>query len=613
MPFAAVHSPSIALTQLRSVLAATMNGQVETRILYLNHDFVGYFGTRLYHQISNSVQATVSGLGDWLFRQAAFPHLEDNSAEYLQRYAWLLGSDRDTLLEYERLRRGIDAFLDELIDRYQLDRCALVGFTSMFAQNVASFAMGRKLKERNVDLVTVMGGANCETVMGNVIARNVPAIDFVFSGPALSTFPQLVRNLMRGDRDQCHAMKGVFSRSRLDGILQGGLNEIGEELPIDVNVPLDYDDFLASLEEKCPGSPASLLFETSRGCWWGERSHCTFCGLNGTTMSYRAMEPERALEQFRALFRYFPRVTRYESVDNILPRPYLTTVLPQLKPPSGARIFYEIKADLKEHEMQVLAQAGVTEIQPGIEALSTSTLRLMKKGTTSFHNLRFLKNCLTYGINPAWNLLVGFPGEPEDVYRKYVADIPLLVHLPPPSGAYPVRFDRFSPYFTLAKDYGLKLRHYDFYDMVYPFPDQELEDLAYFFADQNYSNAYIGTTARWLKRLEVQCERWNTRWHERDGQLKPTLSFETCGDTRIVRDTRSGAVVRHEISALGLRILERLDDAMKLPRLVDHFPGTPGDELERELLALRERGLLFEEDDRFISLVVDSGRDEVSV
>jgi radical SAM superfamily enzyme YgiQ (UPF0313 family) len=112
-------------------------------------------------------------------------------------------------------------------------------------------------------------------------------------------------------------------------VAAGGLNEIGEELDIDADVPLEYEGFLASLEQKCPGASASLLFETSRGCWWGERSHCTFCGLNGSTINYRAMSPEKALRQFDELFKYYPRVSRFESVDNILPRKYLTTVLPR--------------------------------------------------------------------------------------------------------------------------------------------------------------------------------------------------------------------------------------------------------------------------------------------
>jgi len=251
-----------------------------------------------------------------------------------------------------------------------------------------------------------------------------------------------------------------------------------------VLIPLNYDDYFALFDRKLHGNPLKprIPFETSRGCWWGERSHCTFCGLNGATMKYRAMQAASAVALMQGLFdRYGSRANEFESVDNILPREYLTEVLPLLNPPKHAHLFYEVKADLKRHEMEALERARVLRIQPGIEALSTSTLKLMKKGTTAFQNLRFLMYCQTFHVKPQWNLLAGFPNEPESVYEKYCRDIPLLTHLSPPSGAFPVRFDRFSPYFKLAEEYGLKLVPGDFYGMIYPFPAEDLVHLAYFF------------------------------------------------------------------------------------------------------------------------------------
>ena len=65
-----------------------------------------------------------------------------------------------------------------------------------------------------------------------------------------------------------------------------------------------------------------------------------------------------------------------------------------------------------------------------------------------------------------------------------------------------MRFDRFSPYFMSAQEYGLKLRPCPFYALVYPFSDRELTDLAYFFVDENYENEYMASTAKWIKKLE---------------------------------------------------------------------------------------------------------------
>lgn len=608
MPFGALHLPSIALTQLKVVLEDGLPGEAAADIHYLNHEFAGLFGLEHYRWVSDSVNVTATGFGDWLFRQLAFPELADNTQEYLARHAMQLGNEA-ALKAYLQLRKELDSSLDELIDRYHLDSYALVGFTSMFTQNVASIAMARRLKQRNPGIITVIGGANCETSLGEVIARNVDVIDFVFSGPALRTFPRLVRHLVDEDVEKCHQITGVFSSKKLSRALLGHQQEIGEELDIDTVLRLDYDAFLNSLERKCPDTRASLLFETSRGCWWGERSHCTFCGLNGNTMHYRAMSAELALEQFDDLFRYAPQVSSYKSVDNIMPREYMKSVFPKVRPPDGTRIFYELKSDVKEHEMRILSEAGVSELQPGIEALATSSLKRMKKGTTAFQNLVFLKNCLVYEVNPVWNLLIGFPGEPEEVYQKYARDLPSLVHLPPPTGVYPVRFDRFSPYHTLAREYGLKLKPYDFYAMIYPFPEQDMENLAYFFADQNHDSAYITHTVKWIRKLQALVEDWNARWDSRGGSLTPDLTFSWRQETKLVHDSRSGSRLEYDPGALGLEVLENLRQPMRLSRLARKIPGVGEAELEAQVGVLLEKRLLFNEDDKYVSLVVEYSHD----
>ena len=52
----------------------------------------------------------------------------------------------------------------------------------------------------------------------------------------------------------------------------------------------DYSDYFHDLERSSSAINIfpTLLFETSRGCWWGAKSHCTFCGLNGGSMTFRS-------------------------------------------------------------------------------------------------------------------------------------------------------------------------------------------------------------------------------------------------------------------------------------------------------------------------------------
>src|SRR5215831_8595010 len=605
MPFASLEMPSLALTQLKSVLEEQFGPQISVRILYLNQDIAHHLGMDLYSRITHSTEATMSGFGDWLFRQIAFD-LPDNTAKYFSRFFYMpnayFAKKKAMILEK---RRGLDDVLSRIIAAYRLDEDDLVGFTSMFSQNVPSFALARKLKERKRNITIVLGGANCESPMGAEIAKSIEHIDFVFSGPALKSFPDFVKCQVQRAEEQSHQIRGVISRK--NALAQSAINriEVGEELDINQPVRLDYRSFLEGVERNFAPNTIriQLGFETSRGCWWGERAHCTFCGLNGSTMSYRAMAPQKALEQFDSLFQYSSQCAYFFAVDNILPKNYLKEVLPLLETPPNLEIFYEVKADLSEEDIAVLAKAGVTQIQPGIEALATSTLKLMKKGTTAFQNLKFLKLCALYGIKPHWNLLLGFPGETSESYRRYTEILPRLVHLQPPSGAFPVRFDRFSPYFYKAQEYKLDLHPLDFYAMVYPFEKEDLKDLAYYFSDRNIEAEYFITLAKWIGKVRAKVAEWQTRWSDPKYKIPPRLHF--IRDSQTIYDSRTGAVVEHVLDGNARAVLEYLAKPTRMEDIVKVFSLENGIDVPGVMASLEEKGLIFQEGDRFFSLVLN--------
>ena len=624
MPFGAVHTPSLGLTQLRAAIARELGDIARADIFYLNHDFSQFFGLGLYRYLADDSRTTVTGFTDWLFRQEAFPDSTDTLSRYVARYQPAMmcrcdgGARReleacsaergecgtvaapcclepDVLGEVLRKRVILGQYMDELIERYHLADYPLVGFTSMFDQTVASIAMARRLKAHNPEITTVMGGASCEPGVGRIFARRVDAIDFVFAGPALRSFPEFVGHMARREPEKCHQIPGVYTHGR-----DNNHGAVGEEMDINSRLSLDYDDFLSSVNSKCPGVVPELFFETSRGCWWGERAHCTFCGINGTTMTFRAMSAENAIAQFSELFEKYPNVQRFTAVDNILEPSYYSTVFPFVKAPEGATIFYETRVIEDDEQMRVLARAGVIRIQPGIEALSTSVLKLMRKGTTAFRNLTFLKKIAAHGIEVEWNLVTGFPNESSDVYDQYLRTIPSFVHLPAPFATFPVRFDRHSPYQRKPGEFGLRLRPLDFYSLVYPFPDEELDEIAYFWADHEFSNTYLFNVARWQRKIEAAVMYWRARWYQQDRMLKPELRLAANG--RAIYDSRSGDVVQHPLSPLGRELLGHLDAPMTRAEL-QRAIGTTETELDAELALLNESRILFSEGDRMMSLV----------
>src|SRR5690606_12063841 len=126
-----------------------------------------------------------------------------------------------------------------------------------------------------------------------------------------------------------------------------------------------------------------------------------------------------------------------------------------------------------------LAAARVTAVQPGIESFSTTVLKLMRKGVTAAQNVALLKYAREYGIRPAYNIIVGFPGESEHAYFPAIRQMPNLWHLMPPSSAPLIEFHRFSPYHADPASFGITLEPNPFYALLYPYAGEALKDIAY--------------------------------------------------------------------------------------------------------------------------------------
>ncbi len=609
MPFAAPAIPSLALTQLQSVAERRFPGRLQVETLYLNHDFARYLGDPEAYRHVLSNQGFMTGIGDWFFRPFAFPAAPDNAAEYFERY--YAGADAAAQHAWEVLmdhRAGVEAMLDGLIAKYNMTAADVVGFTALFAQTTAVLAMARRLKALRPNLLILMGGATCSGEMGLEFARQVDCVDYFFSGPGLVSFPDFLDGFLAGHLPDAVLRPGVWpgaGRAAPAGAPPEPAADqlLGAELDINTPLPLDYSAFLDSLERAFPGGEIKpvLLFETSRGCWWGEHQRCAFCGLNGPSLKHRAMSPERALAQIRALFPYAGRCVLLASVDTILPKNYLADVMPALQPPPGLKIQYEVRPQFSAGELQTLCAAGVAVLQPGIESLSTATLQRMHKGTTAFQNLRFLKDCSRFPLEVGWNLLINAPGEDEATCARYLRAIPLWTHLHPPQAASLVGFVRYSEYFEQARAHGLDLRPEDYYRLTFPFDAAALARVAVKFYD---ARADVDRLADRLRQLNAAIARWRTRWLNEDHRLEARLCLVREGSQVLVYDSRSGAARQHALSPRTQAVLAALDRPRTAAELAAGVPDLSVPEAERELAFLRERGLLFEEDGRYLSLVI---------
>src|SRR5262249_12991438 len=85
------------------------------------------------------------------------------------------------------------------------------------------------------------------------------------------------------------------------------------------------------------------------------------------------------------------------------------TVAPSVK---AAPVMARTEANnLCREQVRLAREAGIQQIQPGIESLSSNVLRLMRKDVSAMQNIQLLRWCAEYEVEPSWNLIAGFPGE----------------------------------------------------------------------------------------------------------------------------------------------------------------------------------------------------------
>jgi len=333
----------------------------------------------------------------------------------------------------------------------------------------------------------------------------------VVSGEADQVFAELAVRAVRGEPTA--GIPGVITQASVAGPAGLGPAPTAPAVTdLDALPYPDYTDFFAQFERSAFGKSwqPSVFVETSRGCWWGERMHCTFCGLNGATMAFRSKSAPRALDELTHLATSYPGCD-IQVVDNILDLKYFKTLLPALAERKlNVSLFYETKSNLKKEQVRMLRDSGVLTIQPGIESFSSNVLKLMKKGVTGLQNIQLLKWCKEIGVEPIWYFLMGFPGESPDDYFDMAAMSARVCHLPKPSGVNVVRLDRFSPNFNQSGQLGFtKLRPLPFYEFLYDLPEPVLHNLAYYFA---YDYKVPQHVARYADPLVKSVHAWTTTW-----------------------------------------------------------------------------------------------------
>ncbi|MCM2255466.1 MAG: RiPP maturation radical SAM C-methyltransferase [Vicinamibacteria bacterium] len=573
-PFAPAGVPSLGLGLLHAGVRAR---GLECRTFYWGLDLVPEFPgaprerADLYDALTSR---RFHPFNEWIFAGALHGDALPAQQPALQQAYFARHGDAPASIARGRailaLRERAVEWVEAMAER--LSGFDVVGLASTFFQNVPALALAKRLKALRPQQHVVLGGANADGGMGRALLELFPFLDAVFEGEVDHAFPDYVRR--RADGQATDDVAGLVRRGPdgqpLTGPAAVPLADL-DSLPVP-----DFDDYVEAFTRSGLGETRelTLALESSRGCWWGERQHCTFCGLNASGMGYRTKSPERFFDEVTAVVERH-RVGHLLMTDNIL-APRYDERFAEWTARRGVRVqfFYEIKANVRRAQAERLVAAGITAVQPGIESLSARLLQQIRKGVTPLQNVAFLKHARELGLLPAYNLLVGIPGEHADDYAPLRELLPKLAHLHPPAAVAPVEFHRFSPYQREPQAFGLELRPAADYHFLHPFGDDALARIGYFFEDVR--GAQLGPHVREFAQAVMA---WCAAWREDDC----LLTWQQIGDEVVVDDRRPGFGPRQwRLGGFAAAIVPALTDVGTLSGLLrlarEHADGGSGAE-----------------------------------
>lgn len=493
-----------------------------------------------------------------LIEEYLFSHLnglkkEDDLDAYMAcvEEAWREENNQSIDFPYTEIRewilrmRGVaERVVEETAKEIAALQPRVLAVSSVFYQVNGALAIIKRVRELAPQIKTLMGGPNCMGGNGGAILRYCPQVDAVFFGEGDEVFAETIRALEEDKPLPYGVMRArdLTPDMKQDQDFPFRITKSMDQVPVP-----DYSEYFDCLnqfsrEEKSlffgeSGSQTDdqtlILMEGSRGCWWAEKHACSFCGLNGIRNIYRQRSSRQFFEELLLQTARY-QVSFVEFTDNAFPTQTIDELLAFKKESTLCfRGMAEVKPFLSEKEVFALKELGISIIQAGIETLDDHLLKLLNKGGSTAQNIAFLKSCEYAGMTLYWNILYYIPGEQKEDYESMLQLIPLLFHLPPPTGYTEVLFERRGSYGINQERYGLNLIPLPAYRYIYGDREEAVQDFAQRYIDVGPEKERMNKETRTLcERLIKLLTEWKTQYPQ------SVLDMKDRGDFLVVTDTR---------------------------------------------------------------------------
>jgi len=594
MPTLSARFPSFQLALLKPTLEKA-GIPVQTFSLFM------YFGTFVGWRINETLADVYSSMvGEWLWTKSAFGDFANND-EYFEIYrknlegiCYKAGCSLDDLRDLRD--NAAPAFIDWCIKSVDWSRFGVIGFSVVFQQTLASIALAAALKKHYPHIPIMMGGATFEDDIAEEIMKGCPQVDYIHCGDADETFPKAIRRIYSGE--SMKGMPGIMWRD--DGCV--AYNGRAPNLSDMNKTPTpDFDEYFyarkqGGYEYDDEAHGVLLPIETARGCWWGVKNHCTFCGLNRAGMEFRSKRVENVIEQLDELSRRYG-ILDFNAIDNIIEPEYIDKLFGQLSEANtDIRLHYEVRPSLSRVQLKHMRQGGLFSIQPGVESFSTHILKLMKKHTTGVRNLELIKWSTYYGINNLYNILLRFPGETAEDYRAQCDVISKIHHFQAPWAIAKARADRGSPMYTDPESQSISsLVPSACYHYLYPKDRFDLNRVSYYF-EHEMGNT-LGDPG--YDEIFAAVDFWQSRWKQRP---RPYLRYKKAWATILIEDGRNCSPREATYTDNYATLYEYCADARSRKDIAARFEDASW--VEGALEEFVEKDLMIHLDNRYLSLAL---------
>lgn len=596
MPFAATAIPSIQLAVLEGHLRER-DVNIKSRHLYLKSAEI--YGLKNYNHLifppNDSYTAQMA------FSRYVFPEHWENTKEVFRKYFdEKISKNVDFAKDFtfENYVKQTDEFFHWTIENIDWEKFDIIGFTLNYGQFLPSLAVAKQIKCLDSKKKIVFGGSRTTGGLGVKVLESFDFVDFIVSGDGEEALFHLAVD------NTVESIPGLIYRKKDNVVFNNSDN------CVDLNSrSIPY--FGSYFEELCSTSDevqqyfhvyGVLPIEISRGCWWNK---CSFCNLNLQHKRYREKNVDKIVEEIQFLSDKY-KMLNFQIIGNTLPVKEYKVLFEKIKSlDKDFNFVAEARAGrLKSDDYTLMKESGFTVIQTGIESFSRSYLKKMNKGTHVIDNIAALKFCKENSIKNNYNLIINYPNEePVDFeetkkniqFFKQYLDIPQICNLR-------VMYD--SPIQCNPKQYNIKeLKPISVDEIMFPAEFLE-KDFNFVFDFKKKKQLEENNWDELVENWKKQREQLTLEGVKTQRNVDRFVFYFVDGNSFIkIYDKRSCVnVMVYILDEIEREVFLSCIDVISFEELQNQCLHIAKNQLETVLKSFEQTGIVFREDDRYLSL-----------